>query len=80
VLRYNTPLKKTGTSGAGDTTADRVFGQNGSFSANICHSGLFGTPNPHIDAFCFPGGVALDAKGNLYVADEVNNRVLRLLP
>jgi sugar lactone lactonase YvrE len=63
VLEYDTPL----SAGA---TADRVFGQpdfthnaanNGSLSANSLYS---------------PYGVARDAQGNLYVADNDNNRVL----
>jgi DNA-binding beta-propeller fold protein YncE len=38
VLEYNTPLNPTsGETGAGGTTADAVFGQNGSFGTNGCN-------------------------------------------
>ena len=56
------------------TTASKVFGQGGSFIANACNlsSGV-----PSATGLCRPGAVALDAPGNLYVADDQNNRVLR---
>ena len=61
VLEYNTPLTVTG-----DTVADRVFGQP-NFASATCNLG-------GDSGMCQPDGVAVDAAGNLYVAD--NNRVL----
>lgn len=55
----------------GDTVADRVFGQAGSFTSN--------TPNnPAVNAasLYFPSYMVLDSGGRLYVADWYNNRVL----
>ena len=75
VLEYNTPLTVTGTAGSGDTTADRVFGQSGSFSSIGCDSDTGGASPTAID-LCNPFGVALDPIGNLYVADLNNERVL----
>jgi sugar lactone lactonase YvrE len=64
VLEYDMPL------GSG-TTADRVFGQGGSFITNTCNSG-----GVSATSLCAPNGVAVDGSGNLYVADTNNNRVL----
>ena len=63
VLEYNTPLT--------NTTADLVFGQDGSFTSNTANNG-----GVSANSLYFPSGVALDASGNLYVADYSNNRVL----
>ena len=64
VLEYNTPLTT-------DTTADRVFGQP-DFTSNLCNQG----PTPSASTLCSPTGVAVDASGNVYIADFSNNRVL----
>jgi hypothetical protein len=61
VLEYDTPLTT-------DTVADRVFGQGGSFTTGTCGISASG--------LCNPSGVAVDAAGNLYVADANNSRVL----
>ncbi|MEO8457002.1 MAG: NHL repeat-containing protein [Chloroflexota bacterium] len=52
----------------GDVTADKVFGQGGSFTTQGC--GLTAS------ALCSPSGVAVDPAGNVYIADSANNRVL----
>ena len=62
VLEYNTP-RTTGT------TADRVFGTCGSFTSFAC-------VGVSADSLKNPTGVAVDNLGNLYVADNQNNRVL----
>ncbi len=72
VLEYNTPLTETATAGSGDTIADRVFGQGGSFTSNNFNNGGLSA-----DSMGFPFGVALDSGGNLYVADGTNHRVLK---
>jgi len=72
VLEYNTPLNaSSGESGAGDATADAVFGQNGSFTTKTCNSGGLSAGN-----MCVPTGLAVDGSGDLYVTDGFNNRVL----
>jgi hypothetical protein len=64
VLEYNTPLTT-------DTTADKVFGQSGSFTTQTCNNG-----GVSANSLCIPGSVAVDAAGNLYISDDNNNRVL----
>jgi hypothetical protein len=57
----------------GDTVADRVFGQGGSFTTNTNTCGI-GIVNA--STLCSPYGVAMDSAGNLYVVDGQNQRVL----
>ena len=69
VLQFDSPQST-------DTIADRVFGQGGSFASNACNLGGISA-----SSLCFPDGVAVDATGNLYVAEgngssPTNNRVL----
>lgn len=76
VLRYDSPFTS-------DTTADDVWGQ-ADFSGNECNRGR-GVGAPDAQSLCFGspfnegfvGGVAVDPGGNLWVADNQNNRVLR---
>ena len=53
---------------AGNTTATRVYGQGGSFTTNSASASANGLNGPL--------GLTLDSSGDLYVADELNNRVL----
>ncbi len=72
VLEYNTPLNPgSGETGAGDVTADMVFGQGGNFTSNKCNLG-----GRSASSICGPMGIAVDNGGNLYIADAFNNRVL----
>jgi hypothetical protein len=68
-LEFNTPLT--------NTTANRVFGQADDFTTNSCN---FGGNVPSAASACRITGVALDSAGNLYVADQANNRVLQYDP
>ena len=75
VLKYNSPFTT-------DTIADEVWGQS-DFTGNQCNriGGIRGE-NPNNagnNTLCLilGGGVALDPTGNLWVADTLNNRVLR---
>lgn len=75
VLEYNTPLNPgSGEPGAGDTTADNVFGQGGSFTSNKCNND--GTLGVSAGSLCTPAGLTVDGSGNVYLADAINNRVL----
>jgi hypothetical protein len=60
----------------GDTTADRVYGQAGSFSSNTANMGGAVTA----DSLSSPRALVIDAVGGLYVADAGNNRVLYFAP
>lgn len=64
VLVFNKPF-------ATDTTADKVFGQDGNFTSRTCNLGGV-TQN----SLCHPHGVAVDSADNLYVTDPDNHRVL----
>ncbi len=70
VLEYNSPLlASSSVAGSGDSVADMVFGQNGSFTSNPCSS-------PSAQCLAAPTGVSLDFAGNLYISDGPYNRVL----
>ncbi len=55
----------------GDTVADRVFGQGGSFTTNTANNGGLSA-----SSLSYPSSMAVDGAGRLYVADFANNRVL----
>lgn len=55
-----------------DSTADRVYGQNGDFTTGVTNNGGI-TANAINDV----GGVACDAAGHLYAGDRLNSRALR---
>jgi hypothetical protein len=61
VLVYDSPRSS-------DTTADLVIGQS-TMSSGGCGAGLSG--------LCDPRGIAVDALGNLYVADNDNDRIVQ---
>ncbi|HEY0554933.1 MAG TPA: NHL repeat-containing protein [Thermoanaerobaculia bacterium] len=66
VLEFRKPLR--------DTLADRVFGHAGFAAGRVPYSSL---PPPATAAnLREPSGVAVDALGNLYIADTWHNRVL----
>jgi sugar lactone lactonase YvrE len=72
VLVYNTPFNaSSGEPGAGDTSADFVYGQSGSFTSRTCNPG-----GANATTLCNPGAVALDLSGDIYIADTSNSRVL----
>jgi sugar lactone lactonase YvrE len=64
VLEFDRPFEN-------GPVADRVLGQGGSFTSRTCNLGGLSARS-----LCFPGAVALDAQGRLYVADLANHRVL----
>ena len=68
VLEYATPF-------AVSPQASVVFGQDGSFTSSIANAG--GASATTLDA---PAAVALDSRGNLYIADSGNSRVLEFNP
>jgi hypothetical protein len=63
VLEYDNPLASH--------TANRVFGQGGSFTSSGCNSG-----GVSATSLCHPVGVSVDANGHLYVVDSGNDRVV----
>ena len=65
VLEYNTPLNpNSGEPGAGDSVADRDFGNNSFTDRGACNSNI-----------CGPAGIAVDHNGNLYVVASGDNIV-----
>ena len=76
VLEYFKPAQagsSPGTPGSsGDTTADEVFGENRSFTTTNFQT----TNGESASTLLTPGGIALDGSGDLFIADEGNQRVL----
>ena len=67
----------------GDTKADKVYGQFGSFNTNAPNNNGQGeTQNgaPSAENLFSPRGVALDTSGGLYVSDANNNRIVYFAP
>ena len=78
VLEFFRPIPLTGgTPGkpgaAGDTTADKVFGQNGSFSGFLCNENKV---TPTADTLCQPVDMAVDKDNNVWITDYANERAL----
>ena len=69
VVEYNTPLMRTSAAGTVDALPDRTIGQ---------HNASDGPCSMQATArnLCGPAGVAVDSAGNLFVADQGNNRIL----
>ncbi|MBI1299542.1 hypothetical protein GC175_31845 [bacterium] len=68
VLVFLNPL---GSDSTADAVADVVFGQGGDFTTGVVNKG-----GVSAESLNFPYGLLVDEKGNLYVADMDNNRVL----
>ncbi|MGC2304062.1 hypothetical protein [Candidatus Binatus sp.] len=75
-LEYLAPAAAGTSSGvpgsSGDTTADEVFGQNGSFVTSNYQS----AHGESASSLSSPGGLVFDGSGDLFIADEGNERVL----
>ena len=65
VLEYFNPVSI-------DATADRVFGQFGSFTTNLANNGGVGPASNYITT-----GIAIDLNKNVYVSETGNERVLQ---
>src|SRR4029077_10373749 len=83
VLEFNQPLATfNAATGVGDVVADRVIGQGSTatnFTAHQCFDGFGPDPAPSADGICDSNALAIDAGGDLFVADIVNSRVLEYL-
>jgi hypothetical protein len=60
-----------------NNTADRVYGQFGSFNTNVKNNdGSGNSGEPSADNLSMPSAVTLDSQGGLYIDDRDNHRVL----
>ena len=82
VLKFNQPFSADKTNGKGDNAADFVWGQD-NFTSNRANKGASSPSSsslwldlggPDVDT---SRGVSVDVSGNVWVADTLNNRVLR---
>jgi len=64
VLKFNNPLKE-------DDVSDQVFGQQTDFTTRVENKGGLGP-----ESLSHPSGVSCDERGNLYISDTHNNRIL----
>jgi hypothetical protein len=61
----------------GNTTADKVYGQFGSFTTNVeSNDGSGNKGTPSADNLSHPKAIGVGPAGGLYVADTIHNRVL----
>lgn len=71
VLVFSAPLSGFSSGPVAGGPAAAVFGQGGNFATNTgCASGQVGS-----GSLCDPSGVAIDAAGNVFIADAGDNRV-----
>jgi sugar lactone lactonase YvrE len=68
VFEWNTPLA------TGNTTPNMLFGQP-NFTSGGCNTNGSKSP-PSANTLCGPEGLAVDTAGNLYLNDNLNNRLL----
>jgi sugar lactone lactonase YvrE len=73
VLVFLTPYVQTAVAGSGDSIADRVIGQD-TFTSGSCSNPSYLYASAA--SLCLPADVAVDAMGNVFVADSANNRVV----
>src|ERR1700735_2528403 len=73
VLEYNAPFVACGSLPCVAGPAQHVFGQGDNLTSNQCN---FGGSTPSARSLCQPTGVVSDSLGNIYIADQGNNRVL----
>ena len=71
ILEYDTPLTATTIVGSGDTRADQVWGQGGSFTTGTTNKGGISATSLN-----FAKGVAVDGSDNIYITDFLNHRAL----
>ena len=76
---FNHRIRRVGPDGAITTFAGS--GPTGEDIERIGERGFFGDGGPATQAFLnFPSGMAVDAKGNVYIADWANHRIRRVWP
>lgn len=61
---------------AGDPPAAIVLGQASNFTSNLCNLGAPGPNEAGAGTLCSPSAVAVDATGDVFIADTGNSRVV----
>ena len=65
---------RTAQAAPGDTIADLVYGQFGSFTTG--NQNCYTNTSINADSLCAPNGITIDKAGRLWIADTGNHRVL----